>query len=440
MTKPTTWSPLTAHEQQRIHRFEKAHSRLDEGLIRPEQSARTPERSMSRWKARMAEMTAFLAACGDPQRAFKAVHVTGTSGKGSVATMIARALHTAGYRVGLHTSPYLQVPTEKNWVTGRLISADDFADLLDWVWPVAIPRRTPENPASIHGMASVAMAFEAFRRAGVEIAVVEAGCGGRFDLTNFLDPLVTVVTSVGLDHVLSLGPTKDDIAWHKAGILRSGVPAVTGATGSPLEVLRSEATAIGAPLTEVVPLEGEPFWKVNAAVARAALHAIRDTHHVPDDLAERALDEARLPARHEVVPEPGHRVILDGAHNADKMAAFVRTVAPGSVFVMGCLMAKDPSVLVEAVQGTASTVVATQPTVLAKPATPATDLAAACTRLGIEAEARPDPFEALERALEIAGPDRPVVVTGSLYLIGQLRDRWYPRAQILLQQTSWPRA
>ena len=169
------WPELSTDERRRLARFEEAHHRLDEGLIRPEQTAMTPQRSMERWKARMAEMRSFLAECGDPQRAFKAVHITGTSGKGSVAVMTARALHLAGYRVALHTSPFLQSPTEKNWIAGKLISPELFSDLVDWVWPMALPRKTPENPASIHGMASVAVALEAFRRARVDAMVFEVG-------------------------------------------------------------------------------------------------------------------------------------------------------------------------------------------------------------------------------------------------------------------------
>lgn len=429
---------MSDEEQRLLERFAEAHRRLDQGLIRPEQTAQTPERSLARWQARMAELRRFLAECGDPQRAFPAVHVTGTSGKGSVATKIARALHLAGYRVALHTSPYLQVPTEKNWIAGELMSAESFAELVDWVWPVALPRKRPETPASIHGMASVALSFEAIRRAEVDIAVIEAGCGGRFDLTNVLDSVATVVTSVGWDHALSLGPGLDDIAWHKAGILQPGVPAVTGATGSALEVIRDEARERGAELTEVPPLEGRPFWEVNAAIARAALAAIGDRFPVAGEPIDRAMTEGRLPARRELLPEGGRTVILDGAHNADKMAALVRTLDPGSVVVLGCLMAKDPSALVEAVRPAAAAVVATEPTVYAKPSTPAALVAEACRERGIEAYAEPDPMRAVDRALELAAPDQPVVITGSLYLAGEVRDRWYPRERVVLSRTSWP--
>lgn len=435
---PLEWPELTPEEIETLDRFHRAQERLDQGLIRPEQTAKTPERSLARWEARLDEMRSFLKACGEPQKAYKSVHVTGTSGKGSVATIIAGALHRAGYSVGLHTSPYLQTPTEKNWINGKLLSADAFADLVDWVWPVAFPRKTPENPASIHGMASVAMAFEAFKRAEVEVAVIEAGCGGRFDLTNKLDPSVTVVTSVGRDHILSLGPTVEDIAWHKAGIFKRGAPAITGATGAPVEVLREEARSLDVELTEIPPNIDAPFWETNAHIARAAVEALKERFVVPSWAIDEAMEIARLAARREVVPEPSRTVILDGAHNPDKMAALVRTLDPGAIFVIGCLSAKDMKGLVEPVTAVADKVITTEPRVYLKPPTPAETLAQAFADSGLEAIAEPNPCLAMERAIEGSSPEQTIVATGSLYLVGQLRERWFPTERVILQQTSWP--
>jgi dihydrofolate synthase/folylpolyglutamate synthase len=406
-------------------------------LIRPELTHQKPERSLRKWQARQREMASFLAACGDPQRSFPAIHVTGTSGKGSVSTMIAAALQGAGYRVGLHTSPYLQSPTEKNWIDGELLSPELFAELVDWVWPVAWPRRRPETPASIHGMASVALAFEAFRRSQVEVAVIEAGCGGRFDLTNCLQSIGVVITTVGLDHVLSLGPTVTDIAWHKAGIIQPGVPAVTGAQGTSLEVIRTEAKTLGAPLVEVQPPPG-PFWEFNACLAQTLLKQLEPHFHVAQTVLDGAAMEARLPARREVMPEPGRQVILDGAHNPDKMAALCRTVEPGSLFVVGCLSAKELTGLVQALQPVAAGVVATEPEVYAKPACSAEELAQCCRAVGLPVRVQQEPAQALKEALAWARPDQWIVGTGSLYLVGQLRERWYPTDQVILQQTSWP--
>lgn len=432
------WPPLTTEQQQTLERYEQAHHRLDQGLIRPEQTAKTPERSMARWTARMQEMRSFLAACGDPHRASPVIHVTGTSGKGSVTTLIGAALHRAGYRVGVHTSPYLQTPTEKNWIAGELLGPELFADLVDWVWPVAAPRKTPENPASIHGMASVAMAFEAFRRAEVDVAVIEAGCGGRFDLTNVVEPLAAVITNVGPDHLLSLGPTVEDIAWHKAGVLKPGAAGVTGASGGPLEVIRREAREHRVELREVTTPVDRPFWEINARVARACLDLVRHRFDLPEAVIDEAIATARLPARRELAPEPGREVILDGAHNPDKMAALVRTVEPGSVFLAGCLSAKDASGLVSALAPKAAAVVTTEPMVYAKPPFPAEELATAFTDRGVEAQAVRSPLEALERALEVAAADQAVVVTGSLYLVGQIRAQWYPTERLVLQRTCWP--
>jgi len=271
----------------------------------------------------------------------------------------------------------------------------------------------------------------------VDVAVIEAGCGGRFDLTNFLDPAASVVTCVGMDHAMSLGPGIDDIAWHKAGILKPGVPAVTGAAGSPLEIVRKEAAELGCPLEVVTPPDG-PFWEINHSIARATLAALRDTFDVSEEHITQAASIGRLPARRERVPEPEGDVIIDGAHNADKMAAFVRTIEPGAVFVIGCLLSKNPEALIDAIKPAAAAVVTTEPSVYAKPPTPASELASACEARGLTAHAESDPRKALERALDIAGPNGRVVVTGSLYLVGEVRNRWYPWERVVLQRTSWP--
>lgn len=432
-----TFPEPTADQAAALARYEAACRRLDEGLIRPELTGVEPERSPRKWAARMEELRSFFAACGDPQRAYPAVHVTGTSGKGSVSTFVAEALRAAGYRVGLHVSPFLQSQTEKIWVDGALIGPEELADLVDWVWPIAAPRKTLDNPASIHGMASVAIAYEAFRRAEVEVAVIEAGCGGRFDLTNALDKVVATITTVGLDHVQTLGPGLADIAWHKAGIMEPGRPAVTGATGEALEVIRREARALGVELREV-PAESGPFWEANARVATATLEALRGAFEVGPEHVARAREAARLPARRELVPEAGRTVIVDGAHNPDKMGALAATLPEGCVVVMGCLAAKSHTGIVEALRPKARAVVATEPRVYGKPATPAADLAATCRAAGLEAHAEPDPDAAVDRGLALASPAETVVLTGSLYLVGQLRDRWYPTEQVVLQRTCWP--
>ena len=248
----------------------------------------------------------FFRELGDPQRAFPAIHVTGTSGKGSVCWAIAHLLRGAGLRVGLHVSPYLQVATEKIWIDGCYLDGSEFARIVDRIAPVARRYRTADCPATVHGMASAAVAFEAFRRARVDVAVVEACCGGRFDVTAHLHTRVAVVTSVGDDHLDVLGPTVRDVAWHKAGILRRGCPAVSGVAGASRRVIREEARALDVELLEV-PTRGRPVARANRELAEAAVRAWGIA-------APGGAEFPGFPGRLETVAVRP-RVVLDIAHN-----------------------------------------------------------------------------------------------------------------------------
>ncbi|MEL7642909.1 MAG: Mur ligase family protein, partial [bacterium] len=159
--------------------------------------------------------------CGNPQCAYPTVHIAGTKGKGSTAAMIASCLMAAGYRVGLYTSPHLTEYTERIQVNGVEISKDDLAALVDWIKPYAsqVPEITTFELTTMLG-------FEFFELQHVDIAVIEVGLGGRLDATNIIDPLVSVITSLSLDHINVLGDTLEKIAYEKAGIVKSGRPVV----------------------------------------------------------------------------------------------------------------------------------------------------------------------------------------------------------------------
>ena len=422
--------------------YRRAEHDLNEGLIRADDWVeRDPdEPPRARAARKFAEAREFLAGLGDPQRAFPSVLVGGTSGKGSVATLVARALQGAGHRVGLHTSPYMQVATEKNMIDGRYLDGESFAELVGWVRPHALKVRTPRATASPHGMASVALAYEAFRRAGVDVAVIETGLGGRYDLNNHVSAIATCVTSVGMDHIVTLGPTLRDIAWHKAGVARDGVPLVTGAGGEALEVIEAEAAAAGAELQIVAPPGGAAFPERNLALARALLQALPAPFTVAEpDTAALRLDRL-MPGRLETLP--GSRVILDGAHNPDKMQALVEALRARGVeqpvVLFGQLDSKDSGPMLEALAGLCSRMVLTEPQVHEKPSVPAAELQRITSGLGVEAEAAAEPEAALERALALAAPGQHVVVTGSLYLLGRIREQSFPAREVLLQRTSWP--
>jgi dihydrofolate synthase/folylpolyglutamate synthase len=369
---------------------------------------------------------------GDPQRAYPAIHVTGTSGKGSVCWAIAHLLRSAGLRVGLHVSPYLQVATEKIWIDGRYIDGSAFARIVARMAPAVRRYRTDDCPATVHGMASAAVAFEAFRRARVDVAVIEACCGGRFDVTAHLRTRVAVVTSVGDDHLDVLGPTVRDVAWHKAGILRRGAAAVSGVSGPAREVVRREARSLGVALHEV-PTRGRNVVVANRELARAAVAAF----------GARPLETSGLPVfpgRLETVSlRP--RVVLDVAHNPQKARGLVRSLPPAAgrtVLVAGVLRGKHPAELFRALARRCRSVVFTEPDVRGKPAYPAEELLAAFGPLFEDAAARSAAARALGAAIVRAGSRGTVLVTGSAYLVGALRGRWYPDRRVLVERSSWP--
>lgn len=371
------------------------------------------------------------AALGNPQRTWPAIHVAGTSGKGSVAWAIAHLLRAAGLRVGLHVSPYLQVATEKIWIDGRYVDGNTFARLVDRVAPVVRRFHTPDCPASIHGLASAAVAFEAFRRARIDVAVVEASCGGRYDVTTHLDTRVAVVTSVGDDHRDVLGPTLRDVAWHKAGILRRGAAAVSSVAGVGRDVLRAEARALGVELVEV-PARGRPVGALNRALAEAAVRVFG----------------AEPPAEAAVPPFPGRletiagrpRVVLDIAHNPEKAQGLVRSLGAGGdvVLVLGALRGKNLAAMLRTLARRCRRAVFTTPRVTGKSPVPADELRERFGGLFEEARAEPEPRRALGTGLRLAGRRGTVLVTGSAYLVGGLRGRWIPDRAVLLGRTSFP--
>lgn len=464
-------------------RYAAAVARVD-GLIEAPQTPgdRDPARIRARAEARLARVRRFLAAMGDPFERFPIVHVGGTSGKGSTAAAIAAILDAAGYRVGLHISPYLQVATEKLQVAGRLIGPDAFADLVSHVFAAYDDWRSAGGEALTYGEIWVALVAQHLANEAVDIGVIEVGAGGRFDLTNVVSPVVSVVTSIGFDHTATLGTTLAEIAWHKAGIIKPGAVAVTGVTGEEaLAPILAEASRAGTTLHRIAPgvdfavvatgpdgtlwretLTGQEwpaapggFQAANAALAVAAVRRLADRGFPVSDAAIAAgLSRARLPGRVERMPEPAGgspqpRVMLDGAHNPQKIGALVddldavlpRGEAGRRVGVLGVLEAKDFVGLVGPLVPVIDELVVTSPRVLAKAGLDVATLAAAARAAGFHGPLtlEPNPGAATEAAMaRMTGPDDAVLVTGSLYLVGNVRGRWYPERDVLRGRTSWP--
>ena len=297
---------------------------------------------------KLERVSAALAELGNPQRGLHCLHVAGTNGKGSVVAFVSAVLAAANNRVGMYTSPHLIDLTERIQVAGESIGRAELVALSD-----EIRRRVLDRGIGLTFFeVMTAMAFLHFARAGVDYAVLEVGLGGRLDATNVVDPLVTVITTIGIDHTEYLGTTVREIAAEKAGIAKPGVPLILGSVNDDAAaVIEGVAQAVGAPLYQAgrdfrcwvdaeLRLGFEGFgWRIagleiglagryqrdNAAVAIAALAALRGQGPIEEQALRDGMARAQWPGRLQTVMRQP-RTIVDGAHNADAMRVLVDEV------------------------------------------------------------------------------------------------------------------
>ncbi|HYN42456.1 MAG TPA: folylpolyglutamate synthase/dihydrofolate synthase family protein [Thermoanaerobaculia bacterium] len=377
----------------------------------------------------LARTRGLLAALGNPQTSFRTLLIGGTNGKGSTAAGAASILEAAGLRVGLTTSPHLVRVNERVRLSGRDVSDAQLDSALSLV--AAVSGEGALGPTYFEAL--VVAACELFRRARVEIGVVEVGIGGRLDATNVLDPEVSVVTNVEADHLETLGPSLTDVAREKAGIFRHDQPALTAATGNGLDVLRSEAGRIGARLLEippssawddVTPLPGA-HQRANLVLAIAAARAFAP---LDDATVRRGIAAIRWPGRLQTVPRIGLRPLLvDGAHNpagAQALAAHLDVAGlSGRVdLVFGVLGDKAAEEMFAPLAARARRVVLVAPS--SPRAIPPDALAA---RLGRPGLARAASLAEAIAVLEDPGEDAPILVAGSLVLAGEALALVEPR-------------
>jgi dihydrofolate synthase / folylpolyglutamate synthase len=414
----------------------------------------------------LGRVRALLRAMGDPQLEVRGALVAGTNGKGSVIALAGSALRAAGYRVGETPKPHLVTYRERIIVDGRPIEAATFARLVDEAIPAAdrIARRL--GPPTEFELLTAVM-FRHFAEADLDVALVEVGLGGRLDATNAWDGGVAVLTNVGLDHTDRLGPTIAAIAKEKAAIVKRGDVAVTGTEGEALAILRRRCARLGVPLA-VAPSPVILGWTrdalrvdlpalgptdvglrgrhqaANAAVADALLDglAAAGIATVPAEARRRGYATATWAGRLELVAGPGGReVLLDGAHNPDGAAALAtalddlrphlaggRVVPPAPLTLVWAAMAdKDVDGVLRAVAVSptlaSARIVCTAPDL---PRAMAPEVLAALWRAALPSavvETAPSPEAAIARALHADGPHAagPIVVAGSLYLVGAAR-------------------
>ncbi len=405
----------------------------------------------------LARMRTLLERLGRPETRFRSIHIAGTKGKGSTTAMIAAILEAHGRRTGLTISPHLERITERIVVSGREIGEMDLAARLDEVRAAAEAMdRAPEDAPTFFEIVTAA-AFLHFAKSGVDWVAAETGLGGRYDATNVLAPAACVITSISFDHMERLGGTLARIAAEKAGILKPGVPAFAGATGSARAAIESAAARVGAPLVclgrelRIVDLRTDPagisfrmegldpdpgllrlpspapFQAPNAALAVAACAAgLRaEGNRLDPDAVRRALAGFRIPGRLET-REGRQRWILDGAHNqasAEALAASLPGILGGkpATLLVSISEGKDASGILDALSPFFDRAVAT----CADPvrSMPAGWLADAVFRIArVPTEAVPDPAEAVARAIAAAGKEGTILATGSMFLVGRVRE------------------
>ena len=403
---------------------------------------------------RMEELCARL---GNPERCYATIHIAGTNGKGSVTQMMDAVFRASGIRAGRYLSPHLISYTERMSVDGHDISEERFAELLTRVRTAAdeMVAAGHEHPTQFEAL--TALAFLYFAEEQVEVAVIETGLGGLLDSTNVVEPALTIITNVAMDHADRCGGTLLGIAEHKAGIIKEGVPVITAATGEPLEIIERRAEELGADVFvcgedfsaqlffpkeggqrvafhSVVCREPEPFDLGLAGVYQAENAALvimaaklleREDARVTEHAIRVALRTVRHPARFEILMRENLPVVIDGAHNPAGMRALragLDAYFPDlpRVFLLGILKDKDIDAMLAALLRTGDQVITVRPN--SERAAAADVVAAIAAGMGLDTHACSDAAAALAEAQARARAGNALLVAaGSLYLVGGIR-------------------
>ncbi len=393
-------------------------------------------------------MQPLAAALGHPERLVPCVHVAGTNGKGSVSAMIEAILHAAGWRTGLYTSPHLVKLGERVQVERRALTEEEIVAFTRELRPLAEKIAVPnadDHPSFFEFM--TAMAFLKFARQRCDISVIEVGLGGRLDATNIVTPEVSIITSIGFDHCEFLGHELGQIAGEKAGIIKPGRPVVIGRMPAEAEqVIRAIARERASPLISVAEtygddlahypatnLEGD-YQRWNAATATLAVRALASRWKITDAAIAAGLRHVDWPGRWQRVQINGRLMILDASHNPEgaqvldtNLAHLVAETGRAPVVITGVLGVARAGPLLETIARHAREIHLTVP-----------QQARACTYEELEALVPTDFRGRIVRTTvpklfpapthcTAGGPDDIVVVTGSIYLLGEVMARLEPQ-------------
>jgi dihydrofolate synthase/folylpolyglutamate synthase len=416
---------------------------------------RSPAEMAAQRAVKLERMQALLSLLDHPELRFPSVLVAGTKGKGSTVAMLSACLRAAGYRTGRYTSPHLVNWRERTCVDEEPISTDAVRRMVEDLRPAIEQVPSTLGPLTTFEVGT-AIALLQFARESVDVAVVEVGTGGRFDATNLVDAQVSAIAPISYDHTATLGTTLTSIAWHKAGIMRPGRPAVSAPQVAESRLtIEAEARRLDTPLEEVgrewrwrasgartriestradfaalevtVNLLGD-YQRDNATTAVAALHALRGSFHVSPEAIQHALAAVDWPGRLQVL-SARPLVVVDGAHNAASAEVLRRSLDTVFQFhrlilVLGLTEGKDALGVLKSLAPRADRVLLTRSRHERSSAPLTLEPIARQSAPRAHITAFADAPSALDAALAAAGPDDLVLVTGSLFLVGESLLWW----------------
>lgn len=396
-------------------------------------------------------MRRFLAEIGDPQNRIPCIHIAGTNGKGSVAAMLEAILRTAGWKTGLYTSPHLVKVGERIQVNRELLSDEELTRAVQELQPIVgrIAAASGEEAAPSYFEFMTALAFRQFAASGCDVAVIEVGLGGRLDATNVVTPEVSVITSIGLDHCEMLGNTLAQIAAEKAGIIKPRVPVVIGRLPNGAEqVIRKVAAQNDAPVISVAEgfgaeatrypstnLAGD-YQRANAATATLAARALSTRWRISESVIDRALAHVSWSGRWQQFAVDGRSVVVDSSHNAEgatvldaNLLQLIKETGRAPVVVVGVLGVSRAEPILRIVARRAREIHLVVPNQARACSIEQLRALVPASFTGEVVDDRVDQIFPTPETCAVGNPGDTVVVTGSIYLAGEILARLDPMNQ-----------
>jgi len=387
---------------------------------------------------------------GNPQKNYKVIHVGGTNGKGSVCRFLQSILTLSGYKVGVYTSPHLRRFSERFVIDNKEISENDVVLLVEKVKTIVEEMIKDDNTPTFFEIVT-AMAFQYFSDKNVDFAVAEVGLGGRYDATNIVDPIVTVITNVSLEHQKVLGDKIENITFEKAGIIKEGVPVVTGANGKTLNVIQKVAKEKKSSVTVInnsswKKVSGGVDWQEflvngslkdyniktsmigkfqgeNIALSLVAIESLQmNGVYVTDESITEGIEKTTNPGRMEIAGfEP--MILLDGAHNITGINSLKKTLEEDFVYerlilVLGILSDKSVQEMLDIITPIADIIIVTKSH--NKRACSPSELKEMIDEK--EVVVKDEISEAIDYAKKIAKKQDLICITGSLFTVGEAKD------------------